>query len=122
MATSGWQVYDASPIFPVSRFPAAITLGGWLGGSLLWHFACMWILVVNFLVYLGLNVASRRLRRTLLLVADLVSARRGALGHDDLTRYNAVKFAYLIVMSISRSWCCRAVSAVSAAAHADGRI
>jgi DMSO/TMAO reductase YedYZ molybdopterin-dependent catalytic subunit len=97
--TSGWQVYDASPIFPLSRFPAAITLGNWLGGSLLWHFACMWILAVNFLVYLGLNVTSGRLRRTLLFVADLVSAPHGALGHDDLTRYNAVqKFAYLIVI------------------------
>jgi thiosulfate reductase cytochrome b subunit len=65
----------------------------------------MWILVVNFLVYHGLNVASGRLGRTLLpingrsLVADLVSALRGALGHDDLTRYSAVKkFAYLIVI------------------------
>jgi thiosulfate reductase cytochrome b subunit len=105
MVSSGWQIYDASPIFPALQFPAAITLGGWLGGALLWHFAIMWILVVNFLVYLGLNIASGRLRWKLLpvsfrsLAADLVSALRGALGHEDLTRYNAVqKFAYLIVI------------------------
>ncbi|MGF6243002.1 thiosulfate reductase cytochrome b subunit [Paraburkholderia sp. GAS38] len=105
MAMSGWQVYDASPIFPVLRFPSAMTLGGWLGGALLWHFAVMWMLVANFLVYLMLNVASGRLRRKLLpiglrsLATDLVAALRGTLGHEDLTRYNAVqKFAYLAVI------------------------
>jgi thiosulfate reductase cytochrome b subunit len=105
MVMSGWQVYDASPIFPVLRFPSAITLGGWLGGALLWHFAVMWLLVTNFLVYLGLNFATGRLRRKLLpisfksLASDLVAALRGTLGHEDLTRYNAVqKFAYLVVI------------------------
>ena len=44
MITSGWQVYNASPLFKFS-FPAAITLGGWLGGGLLWHFAAMWLLM-----------------------------------------------------------------------------
>jgi thiosulfate reductase cytochrome b subunit len=105
MVMSGWQVYDASPIFPALRFPSAITLGGWLGGALLWHFAVIWLLVVNFLVYIGLNLASGRLRRKLLpisfksLATDLVAALRGTLGHEDLTRYNAVqKFAYLVVI------------------------
>jgi len=105
MVMSGWQIYDASPIFPALQFPAAITLGGWLGGALLWHFAVMWILVANFIVYLALSIASGRLRRTLLpvglrsLVADLVAALRGALKHDDLSGYNAVqKIAYLVVI------------------------
>ena len=105
MVMSGWQVYDASPIFPVLRFPSAITLGSWLGGALLWHFAVMWLLVANFLVYLGLNFATGRLRRKLLpisfksLATDLVAALRGTLGHEDLTRYNALqKFAYLTVI------------------------
>ena len=105
MVMSGWQVYDASPIFPVLRFSSAITLGGWLGGALLWHFAVMWLLVANFLVYLGLNFATGRLHRKLLpisfksLATDLVAALRGTLGHEDLTRYNAVQmFAYLTVI------------------------
>ncbi|MDN7180335.1 cytochrome b/b6 domain-containing protein [Caballeronia sp. SEWSISQ10-4 2] len=105
MVMSGWQVYDASPIFPALRFPSVITLGGWLGGALLWHFAVMWLLVANFVVYIGLNFATGRLRRKLLpisfksLATDLVAARRGTLGHEDLTRYNAVqKFAYLTVI------------------------
>jgi len=105
MVMSGWQVYDASPIFPALRFHSAITLGGWLGGALLWHFAIMWILVANFLVYLGLNLASGRLRRKLLpisfksLATDLVAALGARLGHEDLTHYNTVqKFAYLVVI------------------------
>lgn len=106
MVASGWQIYNASPIIPALQFPAAITLGGWLGGALQWHFAVMWIWVVNFLVYLGLNIASGRLHRRLLpvsfsaLVADCVRALRGALRHDDFSRYNAVqKFAYLLVIA-----------------------
>ena len=105
MTTSGWQIYDASPIFPILRFASAITLGGWLGGALQWHFAIMWILVANFLVYIGLNLVSGRLCRKLLplnfksLATDLVAALRGTLAHEDLTRYNAVqKFAYLVVI------------------------
>ena len=105
MVMSGWQVYDASPIFPVLRFPSSITLGTWLGGALLWHFAVMWLLVTNFLVYVGLNLASGRLRRKLLplsfksLATDLVAALRGKLGHEDLSHYNAIqKLAYLVVI------------------------
>ena len=105
MVMSGWQVYDASPIFPVLRFPSSITLGTWLGGALLWHFAVMWLLVTNFLVYVGLNLASGRLRRKLLplsfksLTTDLVAALRGKLGHEDLSHYNAIqKLAYLVVI------------------------
>lgn len=106
MVMSGWQIYDASPIFPALQFPPALTLGGWLGGALLWHFAIMWLLVTNFLVYLAMNLASGRLRRKLLplspraLAADIGAALRGKLRHDDLARYNAVqKFAYLVVIA-----------------------
>lgn len=105
MVTSGWQIYNASPIFRAIQFPPAITLGGWLGGALLWHFAVMWVLVANFLIYIGVNIASGRLRKKLLpvsprsLVTDLLVALRGKLGHQDLSRYNAVqKFAYLVVI------------------------
>ena len=61
MVTSGWQIYDASPIFKSFTFPASITLGGWLGGALQWHFAAMWLLVGNFIVYVALNVGDRPL-------------------------------------------------------------
>ena len=33
--------------------PAWLTFGGWLAGARNWHFAMMWVLVVNGLVYLA---------------------------------------------------------------------
>ncbi|HEY7299638.1 MAG TPA: cytochrome b/b6 domain-containing protein [Xanthobacteraceae bacterium] len=104
MIGSGWQIYDASPLFPFV-FPPAITLGGWLAGALLWHFAAMWLLAINGLVYLVLGLATGRFRRKLLpirprqLIADLSAALTGRLAHDDLAAYNAVqKLLYLGVI------------------------
>jgi thiosulfate reductase cytochrome b subunit len=105
MCLSGWQVYDASPVFKAIRFPASITLGGWLGGALLWHFAVMWILVANFSAYLVLSAFTGRLRSKFFpigmraIAADLVAALKGKLSHGDLSHYNAVqKLAYLVVI------------------------
>lgn len=98
MVGSGWQVYDASPLFGFV-FPKAITIGGWLAGGLLWHFAGMWLLFANGLVYMVLGFATGRFRRRLLpirpaeLVADLRAALTGRLAHDDLAVYNAVQKA-----------------------------
>lgn len=106
MILSGWKIYDASPIFPALKFPASITLGGWLGGALLWHFAVMWLLVANFTVYMVINIASGRLRRKLLsmsfasIVGDAADVFRGRLKHDDLSKYNAIqKIAYILVIA-----------------------
>ena len=76
MIASGWEIYNASPLFPF-RFPRAITLGGWLAGALLWHFAAMWLLVVNGLVYVVLGLATGRFRRKLVPIRPgEVSGRR----------------------------------------------
>ena len=106
LVTSGWRIYNAAPIFDF-KFPKAITLGGWLGGALQWHFAAMWLLVANGLLYLALNLATGRFRRKLLpvrpreVVVDLQAALRGALSHADPARYNAVqKLAYLGVIAL----------------------
>ena len=105
MMLSGWRIYDASPIFKGFTFPPAITLGGWLGGALQWHFAAMWLLVFNGLLYLALNLASGRFVRKFLPVSpravlhDFIAALTGKLSHADLRVYNAVqKFAYLFVV------------------------
>jgi len=96
MIGSGWQIYDASPLFDFT-FPRSIALGNWLGGALLWHFAAMWVLVINGLVYLTLGLVSGRFRRKLLpispaqVIADLKAALTFKLSHDDLSRYNAVQ-------------------------------
>src|SRR6202165_3995765 len=105
MVGSGWEIYNASPLFPFS-FPPTITIGGWLAGPLLWHFAAMWVLVINGIVYVALGIATGRFRRKLLpirpreVIADLTAALRGRLAHDDLSVYNAVqKLLYLGVIA-----------------------
>ena len=96
MVGSGWEIYNASPLFAFA-FPPAITLGGWLAGALLWHFAAMWVLAVNGSVYLVLGIATGRFRRKLVpirpaeVLSDLKSALTGKLSHDNLSVYNAVQ-------------------------------
>jgi thiosulfate reductase cytochrome b subunit len=96
MIGSGWRVYNAAPLFGFT-FPNGATLGGWLGGALLWHFAAMWIIAVNGLVYVSLGIASGRFRRKLWpirprdIVHDVVAALTLRLSHDDLSVYNAVQ-------------------------------
>jgi thiosulfate reductase cytochrome b subunit len=96
MIGSGWEIYNASPLFRFV-FPKSITLGGWLAGALLWHFAAMWVLAVNGLLYLALGIATGRFRRKLLpisaadVLADTRKAVTGKLSHDDLSVYNAVQ-------------------------------
>lgn len=101
MVMSGWRIYNASPLFDFS-FPGDLTLGGWLAGALQWHFAAMWLLALNGLIYLAYGIASGHLRRKLLpispraLMGDVLNALRGRLAHDDLSVYNAAqKAAYL---------------------------
>jgi thiosulfate reductase cytochrome b subunit len=96
MIGSGWEIYNASPLFGFT-FPRTITIGGWLAGALLWHFAAMWLLVINGIIYVALGIATGRFRRKLLpirpreVVGDLKSALQGRLAHDDLSVYNAVQ-------------------------------
>ena len=104
MVMSGWRIYNASPLFAF-RIPDDITIGGWLGGALQWHFAAMWIVFLNGLAYLIANLVTRRIFTQFFPVSpraiwsDLVAALRGKLSHDDLSHYNAVqRFAYLFVI------------------------
>jgi thiosulfate reductase cytochrome b subunit len=108
MIMSGWQIYNASPLFGFS-FSSSITLGGWLGGALLWHFAAMWLLMVNGLVYLTLGLATGRFRKKLLpitpvgVISDTKAALTGKLSHEDLTKYNYVQkllYAGIILVGI----------------------
>ncbi|MGC1464613.1 MAG: cytochrome b/b6 domain-containing protein [Pseudolabrys sp.] len=96
MIGSGWQIYDASPLFDFT-FPRQIALGNWLAGALLWHFAAMWVLVINGIVYVTLGITTGRFRRKLLpiypsqIVADAKAALTFKLAHDDLSHYNAIQ-------------------------------
>src|SRR5262245_56365263 len=104
MLTSGWQIYNAAPLFPFA-FPASLTLGGWLAGGLLWHFAGMWLFVANGLVYLVLGTGKAHFRRKFLPIRasevdrDLRAALTGRLSQHSLDTYNAVqKLCYLGVL------------------------
>jgi thiosulfate reductase cytochrome b subunit len=100
MIMSGWRIYNASPLFDFT-FPASITLGGWLGGALQWHFAAMWLLVVNFLVYLIVGLFTGHFRRRFFpltpktLAIDFTAALKRKLPHS-ATTYNAVQKASYI--------------------------
>jgi thiosulfate reductase cytochrome b subunit len=108
MIMSGWEIYNASPLFDFT-FSKSITLGGWLAGGLLWHFAAMWILMLNGLLYIVLGFATGRFRKKLLpitpegLITDTKAALTGKLSHDDLSKYNYVQkllYAGVIVVGV----------------------
>jgi thiosulfate reductase cytochrome b subunit len=96
MIGSGWQIYDASPLFQF-EFPPGIALGGWLAGAISWHLAGMWLLVANGIVYVTLGIATGRFRDKLFpirphdVARDLAAALHGRLRHGDLAVYNAVQ-------------------------------
>ncbi len=104
MVTSGWRIYNASPLFPF-RIPNELTLGGWLAGALQWHFAAMWLLVINGIVYVTYGIVSGHFRRKLFpltpraVLHDVREALRGKLAHEDLSMYNAAqRAAYLAII------------------------
>jgi len=108
MIMSGWQIYNASPLFNF-KFSHSITLGEWLGGALLWHFAAMWLLMINGLAYLITGLATGRFRKKLLpikpagVISDLKAALTFKLAHDDLSTYNYVQkllYAGIIVVGV----------------------
>ncbi|MFI4938789.1 MAG: cytochrome b/b6 domain-containing protein [Burkholderiales bacterium] len=98
MVTSGWRIYNASPLFPF-KFPSTIILGGWLGGALQWHFAGMWLLAANGAIYLSYGILSGHFRRKLwpislgAVIADIAAAFKGRLNHNDLSVYNTAQRA-----------------------------
>lgn len=96
MVGSGLRIFNSYPAFARKgesfccypfeghKIPDWLTFGGWLAGARNWHFAAMWLLVANGLVYLGFIYLHGEWR-------DLVP-RRGVL-HD---AWEMVKF-YLAV-------------------------
>jgi thiosulfate reductase cytochrome b subunit len=97
MIASGWRIYNASPLFDF-HFPTSLTLGGWLAGALQWHFAVLWLLTINGLIYLLYSWLSGHFRRDLApitfksLAEDLRQALSSKLAHE-LGVYNAVQRA-----------------------------
>jgi thiosulfate reductase cytochrome b subunit len=116
MIGSGWRIWNSDPIFDFS-FPVAVTLGGdpamsqdvhnelGLAGALQWHFAGMWLLVVNGLVYVTYGIWSGHFRHSFFpvgpaaFIRDALAALTFRLPHQ-LGVYNAVqKTLYLGVLA-----------------------
>jgi thiosulfate reductase cytochrome b subunit len=107
MITSGWKIYNDEVIFGWLHFPEEIVLGVWAQHALQWHFAAMWVIVINGLAYLIYGFVSGRFHRKLVpirpreVVAEVGNALRFRLQHDDLTVYNAVqKLLYVGVIVV----------------------
>lgn len=104
MTLSGWRIYNGTQ-FLHFHIPSHLTIGGWLAGALQWHFAAMWLLVINGLAYLIVNIVTKRLWTQFfplsprLIFDDLLATFKGRLSHDEVGHFNAVqKIAYLFVM------------------------
>lgn len=122
MGASGLRIFNASPAFAPkgetffwwpwegTAVPANLTFGGWLGGARHWHFAMMWLLVANGLLYLGylwFRGEWRELAPRRGSIADAVQMARFYLGlrprHPVQGKHNALqKYAYsaMIVLGI----------------------
>jgi thiosulfate reductase cytochrome b subunit len=107
MIGSGWGIYNDSVIFGFVYFPHALRIGGWAAESLLWHFAAMWLLVLNGLAYLAYGIVTGRFRERLLpirlsaLIQTVRDTLRLKIAHEDLTVYNTVQKALYIVVILT---------------------
>jgi len=121
MVASGLRIFNAYPAFaprggtfccyPLAGhpIPAWLTFGGWLAGARHWHFAAMWLLVANGLLYLGFlylhgewrDLAPRRgdPRDAWEMVQFYLFARRE---HPRQGKHNALqKLAYLSLLVLA---------------------
>lgn len=75
---SGLQIFSAFPSFG-AKIPQKdlldtsylITLGGWLGGALQWHFTFMWIFIGTGLIYAIAQVVSGHYKTVLFVPSDI---------------------------------------------------
>ena len=74
MLMSGMRIYNASPLYEF-KFPPELTLGGWLAGALSWHFAVMWLLVINGIAYLLYGIFSGHFIRKMLNIGAISAYR-----------------------------------------------
>ena len=78
LVTSGLRIFRAFPSFgpkipqqDLVDIPKALTLGGWLGGALQWHFTFMWLFAASGIIYLTYQIASGHYRTVLFTRKDI---------------------------------------------------
>jgi thiosulfate reductase cytochrome b subunit len=116
MIGSGWRIFNDSPLFDFI-FPPIITIGGdpdisyakyqnGAYGALQWHFAAMWLLFFNGLVYLTYGFVSGRFRRLFLPITvdgvrnAVVDALHFKLDHDTGVYNQVQRLLYIGVLSL----------------------
>ena len=118
MILSGWRIYNDSPLIDGFIFPPMFTLGGdpevsfakWQNtayGALQWHFAAMWLLVLNGLVYLTYGLYSGRFRRMLLPITvegvrqTILESLRLQLKHERGVYNHVQRLLYIGVLTLA---------------------
>jgi Ni/Fe-hydrogenase b-type cytochrome subunit len=78
LTLSGLRIFSAFPSFGPKQPEAdlfdtshLVTLGGWLGGALRWHFTFMWIFMASGVLYVAYQLVSRHYRTVLFLPRDI---------------------------------------------------
>ena len=78
LVTSGLRIFRAFPSFgpkipeqDLIDIPKALTLGGWLGGALQWHFTFMWLFAASGAIYLAYQFLSGHYRTVLFTPKDI---------------------------------------------------
>ena len=78
LVTSGLRIFRAFPSFGpkipekvLLDIPTSLTLGGWLGGALQWHFTFMWFFAASGVFYLAYQVMSGHYRTMLFTPRDI---------------------------------------------------
>jgi Ni/Fe-hydrogenase b-type cytochrome subunit len=78
LVTSGLRIFRAFPSFGpkipekiLLDVPKSLTLGGWLGGALQWHFTFMWFFAASGIFYVAYQVISGHFRTMLFTPRDI---------------------------------------------------
>ncbi|MGB9204479.1 MAG: cytochrome b/b6 domain-containing protein [Terriglobales bacterium] len=78
MVTSGLRIFRAFPSFGpkvpeqvLVDIPKSLTLGGWLGGALQWHFTFMWFFAASGVIYVAYQIFSGHFRTMLFTPRDI---------------------------------------------------
>jgi len=78
MVTSGLRIFRAFPSFGpkipeqvLLDIPKQLTLGGWLGGALQWHFTFMWFFAGSGIFYVAYQIISGHYRTVMFRLRDI---------------------------------------------------
>ena len=78
LIASGLRIFRAFPSFgpkipqkDLINIPQQLTLGGWLGGALQWHFTFLWIYIGTGLLYVAYEIFSGNFRQVLFMPRDI---------------------------------------------------